>query len=270
MNTPTDHELEMLRAWTEEVNYLVACTEVGEEEERPHIHAKITFRQSKRLPALKKLCPRGHWDDRQTGDSLYAMKIADTTKLIINHRVKKTNQYQDIADDVSNGMTIVDLWKKYPGTMIRCHKGVYEMMARLKPRWFNVKYSMDMFKIAPVTDWDRSLVILGPRGTGKTQYAKALIPAALMASHTDDLKVYDKDLYDGIIFDDMDFKNWPRTSQIHLVDIDEDRSIHCRFTCAFIPAGTKKIFTCNEFPFVDDPAIQRRVRLLEISGKIYK
>ncbi len=84
-----------------------------------------------------------------------------------------------------------------------------------------------------------------------------------MCSHIDDLKRFDPDIHSGIIFDDMDFRHMPRQAQIYITDIDNDRSIHVRYDTVFIPAGTKKIFTCNEegFPFIDDAAIKRRYEL---------
>jgi hypothetical protein len=63
----------------------------------------------------------------------------------------------------------------------------------------------------------------------------------------------------------MDFKHLPRTSQIHLVDVDNDRSIHCRYRTAFVPARTKKIFTTNEssglIVELADAAVKRRIEV---------
>lgn len=142
----------------------------------------------------------------------------------------------------------------------------------ISPRVSQGKYPLDSFPI----DWRNgvkseeitSLILWGESGIGKTQFAKALLPGALLASHIDDLRSFDPGTHNGIIFDDMDFAHTPRTSQIHLVDFDEDRSIHCRYDVAFIPAGTQKIFTTNEAGgrIVDlrDAAIKRRVRVVEL------
>lgn len=89
-------------------------------------------------------------------------------------------------------------------------------------------------------------------------------------SHIDDLLKFDPKKHEGIIFDDMDFKHVPRTAQIHLVDTDFERSIHCRYACARIPAKTKKIFTTNEFNggifLINDPAIARRIKAIELKS----
>nr|QXN75545.1 MAG: replication associated protein [Virus sp.] len=111
----------------------------------------------------------------------------------------------------------------------------------------------------------KSLVLKGPTGSGKSTWAIRNAPRpALLVSHMDDLRHYRVGYHRSIIFDDMDFKHFPRTAQIHLNDFDLDRSIHCRYSNAFIPAKTYKIYTCNEYPFLEDPAIKRRVQLIDL------
>lgn len=111
-----------------------------------------------------------------------------------------------------------------------------------------------------VDDGLKSLLIHGPSGCGKTNWAKinAKKPA-LFVTHLDRLKDFDVSYHQSIIFDDLDFKHLPRTSQIHLVDRHNDRDIHIRYRIVHIPRGVQKIFTCNENPFIHDPAIQRRL-----------
>lgn len=115
----------------------------------------------------------------------------------------------------------------------------------------------------------RALILEGPSGCGKTTWAKRNMPRpCLFVSHIDDLKYLRPDYHASIIFDDMSFTGdesgkgaWPLTSQIHLVDFENQRSIHCRYSNAVIPAGIHKCFTCNpgRYPFSYDAAIQRRV-----------
>ena len=112
---------------------------------------------------------------------------------------------------------------------------------------------------------DPTTVIVGPSGCGKTSWACRVAPKpALLVSHMDDLKKLNAE-HKCIIFDDMDFQHMPRTAQIHLVDHDIPRSIHCRHTIATIPAKTTKIFTANAYPFVQDPAIERRIKTIYIN-----
>lgn len=110
-----------------------------------------------------------------------------------------------------------------------------------------------------------SQILHGPPGIGKTEFAGALLPGCLFITHVDDLRHFDPDVHSGIVFDDMEFRHYPRTAQIHLLDWNHDRSIHIRYGTARIPARTRKIFTTNEeggrIFDLDDGAIKRRVEV---------
>lgn len=117
------------------------------------------------------------------------------------------------------------------------------------------------FHVLP--DKPSTLVLVGPTGCGKTSWAlKRAIKPALIVTHMDDLRKFDPEFHKTIIFDDMSFTHMPETSQIHLVDQDLARSIHCRYGNAHIPPNTWKIFTCNKFPFTKHPAILRRLTII--------
>lgn len=115
-------------------------------------------------------------------------------------------------------------------------------------------------------DVHRTVVLKGPAGCGKTTWAKRSIPKpCLFVSHIDQLKEFRVGFHVSIIFDDVDISHYPRTSQIHVVDFDNPRAIHCRHAIANIPAGIYKIFTSNNDPLsLDDPAIKRRVRVYNV------
>jgi len=112
----------------------------------------------------------------------------------------------------------------------------------------------------------KTLVLCGESGCGKTTWAKRNAPRpALFVSHIDTLKKFDTEVHKSIIFDDVDFNHYPRTSQIHLVDFDNPRAIHVRYGCVEIPAGIFKIFTCNSHPLtLTDAAIRRRVQVYNV------
>lgn len=112
---------------------------------------------------------------------------------------------------------------------------------------------------------EKCLIIVGESGIGKTTYATNMIPKpALLISHIDDLRKFKPDYHLSILFDDVCFNHYPIQSQIHLVDYYHPRSIHVRYAVATIPAGTFKIFTCNENPVdISHPAISRRCQILK-------
>lgn len=90
-----------------------------------------------------------------------------------------------------------------------------------------------------------SIFLWGQPGTGKTSYALAHFQKPLLVSHIDDLKRITKET-DGIVFDDLSFKHYPRTTCIHLLDMEHTRSIHIRYGTAELRAGLPRIFTSNE------------------------
>lgn len=108
-------------------------------------------------------------------------------------------------------------------------------------------------------------VVVGPTKAGKTSWGKRVIDKpALWVSHPEELRFFDPQLHKAILFDDMSFTHTPITSQIHLTDYDNPRTIHCRYYNARIPAQTQKIFTCNDNPFSEHAAIERRVTRIDL------
>jgi len=178
------------------------------------------------------------------------------------------NDLKDLTDLIKAGGTVQDCWALHPTTMVRCHKGIEEYHRVTKNRKEVPKYRLDEFNMfwPREMDWTCSIILWGASGIGKTSYARALLPNALLVSHLDDLALYEGGDYDGIIFDDMSFNHIPREGQIHLVDIDEYRSIHIRYRTAGVPANTKKIFTTNIHGgncfLLNDSAIARRTKVI--------
>lgn len=129
----------------------------------------------------------------------------------------------------------------------------------------------------PFLPLDRNWLIVGTAGTGKTQFALAHFKAPCLVSHIDDLKNI-TDATDGLVFDDMSFRQYPAGSIIHLLDREVSRTIHARYFNAHIPADMPKIFTSNRDDiFVPDKdhtqeelaAIHRRYDVLKVSAKLF-
>jgi len=166
----------------------------------------------------------------------------------------------------------------------------YEMLTK----WTSVESSLQAYRTmkvrqAPPTfqlenfspvvlpeDW-HALLLTGPTGIGKTQFARALLPSAPVIRHVDQLRT--ADLSHGIIFDDFDVSHWPVTSIIHLLDWDEASGIHCRYAHVLVPAHTKKIFTHNKplhqwlpetIPRPQYEAVERRITLVELTTRLFQ
>lgn len=115
-------------------------------------------------------------------------------------------------------------------------------------------------------DRTRALVLYGSAGSGKTTYGKLHVDKpCLWIRHIDNLKYFDKNYHRSILFDDLDFNHWPITSQIALVDTENETAINRRYGVTNIPKGFPRIFTCNNCPFdTSSQAILRRIVLKHI------
>lgn len=157
---------------------------------------------------------------------------------------------------------------------------IYRTMTAIRNQYCKIRIparSVSEFPLAPkiVDDW-HCLYINGPTGTGKTAWARALLPEATLVRHRDQLR--DCDFSKGVIFDDFDVGHWPPTAVIHLLDWEEPSGIDVKHAHVVIPAKTKKIFTHNcEFTrWVSKDATEeqvaacrRRVHVVNIHRKLY-
>ena len=139
--------------------------------------------------------------------------------------------------------------------------------------------------------WDpkkTTLVLRGPSNKGKTELAKSVLKevtkkSALVMSNLNKLQFAEKG--QGLIFDDMNFRNVSRSKAIALTDTENDRDIRILFGIHTIPTGTPKIMCTNED--LDDylplsimeanseamnEAILRRITVIDVTkfGKLYQ
>ena len=146
----------------------------------------------------------------------------------------------------------------------------------MSPSVQEVKYKLDDFCHDPLP-LEKSVLLLGPSGIGKTCYALAHFKAPLLVRHLDQLSEFNPHLHDGIVFDDMSFTHIHPEARIHLLDMDFGSHIHIRYTTAYIPQGTKRIFCHNGVPFYDDKvfgyqleALKRRVLELSLTESLFE
>ncbi len=266
LNNYTEEECKTLETWGDDVNRMVVSKETGEEE-TPHLQGAVTFSRAYRLSALKKLLPRAHWEKAKAKDCfLYSKKVGSVMFINVNNkRQGARTDLEEVKTDILAGASDRTLWQDHFSTMVKYHRGIKKGKAFLKPVAYAPKYSLDDFPWDPILDWERSVILYGEPGIGKTQFAKAHFKCALFINHMDQLMDFDPETHEGIVFDDMDFKHMPRTAQIHILDQEEARAIHIRYTTAYIPEGTHKVFTTNEpdgeIFAIDDGAIARRVNI---------
>nr|UBJ25934.1 putative replication-associated protein [Red panda feces-associated crucivirus] len=141
-------------------------------------------------------------------------------------------------------------------------------------------YPLEDFCHPPLHFSDKhATLVWGDTNLGKTAFVKAHFKNPCFVTHMDNLKSFDRHLHDSIIFDDMSFRHMPAETVIHLLDTDNDASIHIRYGVAFIPARVVKVFTHNTpNPFYNEEtvleshkkAIDRRFKTLHVANKLYK
>lgn len=176
----------------------------------------------------------------------------------------------DVKVAIEEGASDEQLASSFFGQWVRYRQSFSSYRALISRQAVTANFSLESFPTQwpRELDWSKTQILWGESGIGKTEYASAMLPGALLVSHMDDLGNFDPDFHTGIIFDDVDVKHFPRTSQIHLVDQNHVRSIHIRYGTATIPPHTKKIFTTNEdcgmCVSLTDSAIRRRCNILHL------
>lgn len=272
-----DEHLDNLRSAIENIdyiNYICFGFEVCPTTDRLHLQGYLqctdvkrfdTIRSALRTSEMALVESRGSDEDNRT----YCSKDGTFEEFGERRTIKRAGKrnlhetFENICEDCLAGESLKEIVKRYPMEFIKHSSGIIKMhsMFRKKPlkiltgpwRW-NIEH-----------DWTTSLHLWGKTMLGKTSYAKALLPEALLVTHIDQLKNYDESEYNGIIFDEAKFLHYPREAQIHVVDVDEERAIHIRYGIAIIPAGTKKIFVSNyQEIFLMDPAISRRITSIHL------
>lgn len=269
INNYTKDELDQLRRLESGslLTYLICGIERGAGG-TPHLQGYLEVPTRQRFSGVCKIpgLGRAHLETRKGNSKQaaeYCRKEGDFFEVgeISQVRQGKRTDLDDAIEDIKAGCSTSDLWNSHSKTMVRNSRGLLELWGQLKAQREVVTFPLDSFTFSLDFCEGTSHVVIGPSGCGKTSYARSCFPKALFCSHMDDLGKFDADRHEAIIFDDMGFSHMPRTAQIHLVDWDDDRSIHIRYKTAFIPRGTMKVFTSNTDDVFDlyDAAIKRRV-----------
>lgn len=140
-------------------------------------------------------------------------------------------------------------------------------------------YSLEEFCHVPLHFSDKhATLVWGGSGLGKTAFVKAHFKNPLFVTHIDNLKSFQAHTHDGIIFDDLSFRHMPPETVIHLLETDNEASIHVRYGTAHIPARVVKVFTHNTAnPFYAETvnedqqkAIERRFKAFHVCNKLFK
>lgn len=209
------------------------------------------------------------------GNYLTNLTPGELTKLQAKTATRKKNEYMRAREMMSLGATIAEavqviaLTPRGARDLTLQGPAITRSLSSLRARKMVLQYHLSDFPGWRIErDPNTTLILSGPPNTGKTQLAKALNPDALFVTHLDQLREFNPENSTGIIFDEGSFRHMHREAQIHLTDVLEDRTVHCRYAVAFLPAGTSRTIVTNLHPdqvlFWDDYAIRRRCQYVEV------
>jgi len=143
------------------------------------------------------------------------------------------------------------------------------------------EYNLESYTKIPfyVLNWlenseGKSLIIKGISGTGKTNFALALLKNhnPLLVGDKEKLKEFKKGFHKAIIFDDFDFDYIPREEVIKYFDTEFDRDFRVTYGHITIPRQIKKIFTTNRdklTKFDNLEEIKRRILNFEVQKPLF-
>lgn len=274
LNNPTQEDraslLLVLEANESDVAYLCFGEEVGASG-TPHFQGFLQLKKRLSLSTVKAMLPgnphlevaRGTFQQNRT----YCSKDGQFLEMgeEIPTRQGQRTDLSEIQALLRDGVSLREIAHSHFASWVRYRASltVYAAMVQIQPS--TPRFALDSFPEnwqRMILNWEKTQILWGESGIGKTELALALLPGALVVSHMDELRKFDTSVHSGIIFDDVDLKHFPRTSQIHICDQTIGRAIHIRYDVAFIPENTKKIFTTNEAGGncvqLSDSAIKRR------------
>lgn len=240
-----------------------------------HLQGRVTFKNNKKwtFNMWKAYDPKISVRVARFSKSDYERKEGDICIEINCEEQGKRTEMDDVWALIKGGADARVIMNANPGAFARYGRGFERMIELQNTMTVEADYSLEacckFTKLKPLEFSVKkgfSFILIGLPGCGKSQYAMAHFKKPLWVNHMDDLGDFSDKLYDGIIFDDMDFLHLPRTTQIHLVDWAQPRNIHIRYKVAKIPKHTPKIFTCNDMCMdIDDEAILRRVTVTKVT-----
>jgi hypothetical protein len=158
-----------------DVSRMAVGDEVGESG-TPHYQGAIIFRSAKRLTGVRALLPRAHWETMRAGweeAKAYALKDKQVLWDKDEGGQGKRNDLDHVRHSIDEGKTEADLWDLHFKQMVRYHKGIMRGAHMLRPVTVAGNYTAREFAMKLRWGKRKSVVLWGPSGVGKTEFALA-------------------------------------------------------------------------------------------------
>jgi len=162
------------------------------------------------------------------------------------------------------------LWQREPKTMLlQGHQVELNMVKRFKVEYVHAQYTGPYPVCFYPRVWDmsrHSLLILGPPGIGKTQFARYLLGDCDYIKGTYETGLKMISFTKPIVFDEINMLHRDPELSKELTDVENGGTIPCRYKDVIIPPGVPRIFV-NNFRCFRDPhnaVYGRRLQVLDL------
>lgn len=269
------------------MKFLAYQLERGDENGGLHWQGMVQFKRSQRRSFVQKNCliDGAHCDPTRFDDAAqqYCSKSKTSQEGTFERFGVFTNTTIPPAENfvtrIEEGYSKRDMLKFQPGLTLQHWNKFESVRSCLKPLNYSTSYLLDNFTEDP-QDLRKAVLFFGPSGIGKTHFALAHFKNPFMVSHIEQLLEYTPD-YDGIVFDDIDFRD-PQlkcsfADVLALIDMEFSRILHVRFKTVQVPKvprifthNTPNIFDLHGLATEQYAAIERRVFKREFSHDLIK
>lgn len=232
------------------------------------IHPNVAVRRS--IAWAKHLCTKYHRGHKTGKDG---KKYHKEPEMLYQTGVEEWKFEEELIDTITAAPTLRDAML-LTDIMPKSVSDLKLLRNEKKRKATEMEEGVDLDKFVKI-DWDRSkaLLLQGPPGIGKTNWALAQFERPQLICDIDDLKELPPDC-DGLVFDEMIFFRHAKQTQTYLCDMHFERTVRCRSTNARIPAKTPRIFCHNfgeeVFDLESYPNLERRVAKMVRTEPLFK
>lgn len=285
-----DEIVEKLQEYNDKTDWYVGQDEIGEAG-NPHAQITFGFTNPRSLNAIQTLLPDGANiqivrnavnsikyctdENKRSGETYFNGDVPQFSK---SQNAWSNELYADALAKGSFNAAMSHIEQTDLTTYILHHKKLFAYFenkfaegdkSRFKPEDFN----RPLLKLPT----KRTLVLIGPTGMGKTQFALAHFQHPLRVTNKQDWTRFKEGVTDGIVLDDVHFNTWQPNTILHTLDVENAVTQDVKYSSVRVPAGIPRIVCINSeaelFPEGIAPekkaAILRRLEIVRITDPLF-